>query len=816
VVVQVKNNPGMKDTSVMMSHWETNTDGRTYESPTSSPPLVQYSVNRRRSSVAVLLWTFDWDSPSSTPCLKSHGESRCSSMMISKAQTWYLSVLAATTGTVPLSSTPNMVSAWVPSLSRIPNSNAQPPYLSQAYPGMIAFDVASPPRQPRTHRRNTDRAPRRRQCSVSAAKNGDNNNNSSNNEDETMIGAQQSGPQFQGPHVHSEDSTLSEEPLTMRSNSAFDTLQDTSSLDDASASIAAPKTTAAEELVVSRALAKKMRVAKAQAEIDRILSLPDSAPFDAEAELKKVISIAPLGGSSSSSGGSASQSSTTTSPIDATVTPGSQTSAVSTDAFLSSSAASAITTTTTTHTAPDLEAELYQAVKQQDYDLAARKRLALDQSHMDDSLAVLQVNAAFYKAFSKKDTRLMESLWLQDDCVTSIHPSHQPIVGCKNVNLSWKRMFSSNNGSFQRNWMEPYNIRVAVKGGGGGSSNSGGTMAIVTCDERIYARRFVRGQRRQTELVNLLTATNIFRKVDGQWYMVHHHASWHVDSEASKQALKSSHGGGGGTVSSAALESLQKRQLATEPKETLSMDGILGIPGYGPLLGDSKKDAPKSPPRRIVMGSLSDILNGSLGDLLGNGGAPNNAKSDGNEVPQEGSAIIQFHRIDSDILGEDQDDDEDDDEEDDDEDEVEVDDLDDLERGNTKEAVSIIKEWAEARGKQTKKVAPSTKPAAAATKSTESAIRQQCIASLRHLCHQGLISSRQKRVLLTDIVSCTAKGEKSMIEVAYELLLSSDDDNDQNGTDGDIAGVDQRAMAQEEFADQCRLFAESHGLDSLR
>jgi hypothetical protein len=161
------------------------------------------------------------------------------------------------------------------------------------------------------------------------------------------------------------------------------------------------------------------------------------------------------------------------------------------------------------------------------------------------------------------------------------------------------------------------------------------------------------------------------------------------------------------------------------------------------------------------------------------------------------------------------DDDDDDDEEDDDDDELEVDDQDDVERDNTKEAVSIIKELAEARGKQTKKVAPSTKPAAAAaTKSTESAIRQQCVASLRHLCHQGLISSRQKHILLTDIVSCTAKGEKSKIEVAYELLLSGDDENDQNGAaDGDM---DKRALAQEEFADQCRLFAESQGLDSLR
>lgn len=59
---------------------------------------------------------------------------------------------------------------------------------------------------------------------------------------------------------------------------------------------------------------------------------------------------------------------------------------------------------------------------------------------------------------------------------------------------------------------------------------------------------------------------------------------------------------------------------------------------------------------------------------------------------------------------------------------------------------------------------------------------------------QGSISPKQKRVLLTDIIMCSAKGEFSMVEVAYELLCGEGEDKD---------------AAEEEFADQCRVFAHS-------
>eukprot|EP00555_Chaetoceros_dichaeta_P003394 CAMPEP_0198250074 /NCGR_PEP_ID=MMETSP1447-20131203/1395_1 /TAXON_ID=420782 /ORGANISM="Chaetoceros dichaeta, Strain CCMP1751" /LENGTH=158 /DNA_ID=CAMNT_0043934847 /DNA_START=1 /DNA_END=477 /DNA_ORIENTATION=+ len=81
--------------------------------------------------------------------------------------------------------------------------------------------------------------------------------------------------------------------------------------------------------------------------------------------------------------------------------------------------------------------------------------------------------------------------------------------------------------------------------------------------------------------------------------------------------------------------------------------------------------------------------------------------------------------------------------------------------------------------------------------SSKDSLRQSCIAALRNLATQGIISQKQKRTLLTDIILSSAKGEYSMVEVAYDLLCGEGDDADDN----DVGG--------EEFAEQCRVFAQA-------
>jgi hypothetical protein len=131
---------------------------------------------------------------------------------------------------------------------------------------------------------------------------------------------------------------------------------------------------------------KKVRLLKVQAEIDRILNSPVDAPFDAESEFQKVVSISP--------------------PL---VPEGSSEYAYE-------------------EQVSQMEAALYSAVKQQDYTLASQRKEQISQLHVDDCGLVLQANSRFYKAFSKKDMDEMERVWLQDRSCVCIHPSHKPLV----------------------------------------------------------------------------------------------------------------------------------------------------------------------------------------------------------------------------------------------------------------------------------------------------------------------------------------------------------------------------------------------------
>ncbi|CAJ1946270.1 unnamed protein product [Cylindrotheca closterium] len=445
---------------------------------------------------------------------------------------------------------------------------------------------------------------------------------------------------------------------------------------------------------------RKIRLAKAQAEVDRILNCPIDPPFDTETELEKVISISPpLVSENSIEYANEEQIS-------------------------------------------EMEAELYQAVKKQEFAKASEIGEAISQKHVDDCGLVLQANSRFYDAFSKKDPAAMESIWLQDRSCICIHPSHKPLVGAKNIMSSWRDMFESSNGSFQRSWMEPQEVRITVQA----------TTAIITCEEHVFTRRFVRGKTRETELVNKLQATNVFRKIGGKWYLSYHHSSWHAGSEAAKVALKHSKG-----------EDTSKD--GEDDKPTPAISSILRPENVGPILGDPKSGSlSKSGPKKVIMGSLSDLLSGQLGDIMGGG------SNDADEGIEEllgggiegmgpmgpGKAIIRVHNIggssnvgngSNDVSGPTYEWASDDD-----------DDIDSsLEGGNKKKS------------------------------------QQKCIELLRKLAIDGRVSQKQKRILLTDIISCSSKGENSMVEVAFELLCG------ESGNDED---------AEEDFADQCRILAD--------
>lgn len=188
----------------------------------------------------------------------------------------------------------------------------------------------------------------------------------------------------------------------------------------------------------------------------------------------------------------------------------------------------------------------------------------------------------------------------------------------------------------------------------------------------------------------------------------------------------------------------------------ISAEGILGIPGHEGLNGrtsrSSEKGEGQGPIRRVFTGSLSDLLGGGLDDILNGGGSDD----------ESDATIIDLSGMD------------------DDEDEG-LDRLDNEDKG-----VSIkgaTKESNDGKKKRKKEKAEND---------SKDTIRQNCISSLRKLANQGIISRKQKTILLTDIITCSARGEYSLVEVAYDLLCGEGDDKD---------------AAEEDFADQCQVFA---------
>mmetsp|Transcript_40134 Transcript_40134/g.83587 ORF Transcript_40134/g.83587 Transcript_40134/m.83587 type:complete len:675 (-) Transcript_40134:297-2321(-) len=533
---------------------------------------------------------------------------------------------------------------------------------------------------------------------------------------------------------------------------------------------------------------KQYSIRRARAKIDSILNSGPDAPIDLERELQRVTSIAP---------------------------PPTQT------AMVSPRVAS-------------LERNLTRAMHHGDWDTAAATEQALGEAHVQDCGAVLHVNAQYYQAFSHKDYEQMTTrVWHpQDPTATCIHPSQKPLVGSKAVSSAWRQMFAAKAGAFQKTWMEPHHIRLSLKGG---------TVAVVTCTEHVYARRFVRGQARSTELVNKLQATNVFRKMSvvdpqtgeptkTQWFLTHHHASWHAETPAAQQALSAREGGA--TKDEEGPRGLDQDMDDDDDLTAASnaMDHIMGIRNFGPLLGDgdnnnNQRQSEKSE-EDMIMGTLSDIINGAGGGAGGPmdpnnplGGGPRKAiirvaridPTTGQSIPV-GRKNININPIDDDDDDDEQassimddlmseydesDDGEEDDEEDDDN---RYDDHDDHDEGQ--EDVFLTGRPLTPRPKKMMKHPKKSSPKPKSSRNNRNA-QQSCLAALRQLSERGSISPRQKRVLVTDIIQSSARttGELSMVEVAYQLLVAPTMD------ENDTSSTEEQEEALEEFADQCRVLA---------
>mmetsp|Transcript_16064 Transcript_16064/g.18559 ORF Transcript_16064/g.18559 Transcript_16064/m.18559 type:complete len:562 (+) Transcript_16064:139-1824(+) len=395
------------------------------------------------------------------------------------------------------------------------------------------------------------------------------------------------------------------------------------------------------------------------------------------------------------------------------------------------------------------EGQMYDA--KEDYDLmkAGRIQDEIAESNIDDCGSVLQVNSAFYRAFKEKDMTLMEQVWSSDNDDTStqcIHPSQKPLLGTPTVLKSWNTVFKSSDKTSI--WMEPTNIHLVIRG----------CTAILTCDENVYCRRSsVKEDQKQSssiiENINKLTATNIFRKVTNKWYMSHHHASYHVDSNAAKNALPSS--------------DENTNNSSNKKKNSSYAEAIMGTNDFDPYVsfGSGEKTATNNNSedmKKIIMLPTNlDGGGGGLGDI---------------------NSILKS------IFNSNEDDfDEDDDIDEDSEDIINNSNNDDtsswknqidkllsssssgINNNNTTSMVVM--------SDITSDINNSIDNNKNNNKQQESSIRQDCIGALRKLNDKGNISQEQKRILLTDIITCSARGEYSQVEVAYELLLCNNNNN---------------------------------------
>lgn len=118
---------------------------------------------------------------------------------------------------------------------------------------------------------------------------------------------------------------------------------------------------------------------------------------------------------------------------------------------------------------------------------------------------VLAANAAFYRAFERKDIETMSTVWSQGTGSFCIHPGSNILRGWKEIRTSWEQIFKNTA------YIEINTDIIATE--------LSDNIAYVVLRENVF--QVVGGRRLEAQS----TATNIFQFLGGKWYLVHHHGS---------------------------------------------------------------------------------------------------------------------------------------------------------------------------------------------------------------------------------------------------------------------------------------------------
>jgi len=118
---------------------------------------------------------------------------------------------------------------------------------------------------------------------------------------------------------------------------------------------------------------------------------------------------------------------------------------------------------------------------------------------------VRRANQAFYRAFESLSLDRMDETWWHDGLVVCVHPGWPLAVGWLAVRETWRTIFRNTSDiSF-----EVTDERIDVRG----------ELAWVVCVEHLSSRSV------QGEGKGVVLATNLFRREEGAWRLVHHHTS---------------------------------------------------------------------------------------------------------------------------------------------------------------------------------------------------------------------------------------------------------------------------------------------------
>lgn len=124
---------------------------------------------------------------------------------------------------------------------------------------------------------------------------------------------------------------------------------------------------------------------------------------------------------------------------------------------------------------------------------------------MSEREDILKSNKEFYEALGKRDLDAMKRVWLTGDKAGCVHPGWAIMRKWETIMQSWESIFNPE---------DQVHIKLSDI-----SLEISGDMAWLTCiQEMFYIKR-------EPQTFNISQSTNIFRKQDGKWGMLIHHAS---------------------------------------------------------------------------------------------------------------------------------------------------------------------------------------------------------------------------------------------------------------------------------------------------